>query len=180
MTADTIALLALFALVAVFAWKRSSRRPPAEPHIPYVTPESNRSTAKRPYVLQAKPAIDLVVMPECTDRLFTYKDERLAAKARQRLWIRYQDRAGHITERIVEIYHPENDAVVFAWCCLKREPRTFARNNIQSWKLLPERFEFDPIVDQYWEEEGMLDMSEKIPWRRWLESQPNHIVQRYS
>lgn len=134
---------------------------------------------KKTYTLKAGPAPDLIDMPEPTDKTFTYRVEQQTAKARQRLWMRYQDRSGHITERIIEIYHPEDDAVVFAWCCLKRGPRTFARHSIQLWRLLPERFEFDPIVDQYWEEEGTRDMSDKLPWLRWLESQPEHIAKRY-
>lgn len=131
------------------------------------------------YLLKARPAPELAVMPESTSRFFTYQDERHAAAARQRLWMRYEDREGHVTERTVEIYHPENDEVIFAWCRLKREPRTFARRSIQRWQLLPERFEFDPVVDQYWDEEGTRDMSEKLPWRRWLSMQPDHIAKRY-
>lgn len=179
MTNDVIALLTLFALVAVFVWARSGRRPSEKRHFPYVTPESDRSTAKQPYVLHATPARDLVVMPDATTRLLTYQDERSAAMARQRLWIQYEDRAGNTTERHIEIYHPEDDEYVFAWCCSKMEPRTFARRSIRSWRLLPEQFEFDPIVEQYWREEGTRDMSEKLPWRRWIENQPKAIAERY-
>ena len=42
-----------------------------------------------------------------------------------------------------------------------------------------EQFEFDPIVEQYWREEGTRDMSEKLPWRRWIENQPKAIAERY-
>lgn len=119
-------------------------------------------------------------MEEPTSRLLTYKDERHAFKARQPLWIRYQDKAGAITERVVEIYNPEDDEVLFTWCRMKQEPRTFARRNIQSWRLLPERFEYDPIVARFWKEEGTLGAGEGIPWRRWLRDQPDEIVSRYS
>ena len=118
-------------------------------------------------------------MPEATTRLFTYEDERNAAESRQRLWMRYEDRQGHVTERTVEIYQPEDDEVIFAWCCLARAPRTFARRSIQSWRLMPDSFVFDPVIDQYWEEEGTRDMGERMPWRRWLEDQPEHIAGRY-
>ena len=66
---------------------------------------------------------------------------------------------------------PQEDEYVFAWCCLKEEPRTFNRNNIQAWQLLPERFRPDPLVDRYWREEGMRKMGDKIPWHRWKEMQ---------
>lgn len=118
-------------------------------------------------------------MPESTDRLFSYKDERQASKARQRLWMRYQDRSGHVTERTVEIYHPEDDEYLFAWCCSKLEPRTFARRSIRSWRLLPERFEFDPIIEQYWREEGTRDQNDKLPWLRWIQHQSEDIAARY-
>ena len=179
---DTLIIIGLLALPAWLAWHffkgikkgysiKETRESSAnlEPH----------TSVRKPFVLKSGPVPDLISMPETTGRLFTYRDERQAAKARQRLWMRYQDRSGHVTERKVEIYHPESDEVVFAWCCLARAPRTFARRSIQSWQLLPERFEFDAVVDQYWEEEGTRDMSEKLPWRRWLSDQPSHISQRY-
>lgn len=133
---------------------------------------------KKTYELNAAPRT-LIEMPDATTRLFTYEDESRAAWARQRLWIRYEDRAGNTTERKVEIYHPEDDEYIFAWCCSKLEPRTFARRSLHSWRLLPERFEFDPIVEQYWREEGTRDQSEKLPWRRWLDTQPDAVAEHY-
>ncbi|HSL03725.1 MAG TPA: WYL domain-containing protein [Nitrospiraceae bacterium] len=172
---EALAIIGLLALPAWLAWLffKGAIRGYAAKQI------ANPEPTKRPYILKSGTLPALIEMPNLTDRLFTYKDERQAANARQRLWMRYQDRSGHVTERTVEIYHPENDEVVFAWCCLARAPRTFARRSIQSWQLLPERFEFDPVVAQYWEEEGTRDMSEKLPWRRWLSDQPSHISQRY-
>ena len=133
------------------------------------------------YVLRAGSVENrsLVDMPETTTRLITYDDELRAARARQRIWIRYEDRAGNTTERKIEIYHPEDDEYLFAWCCSKLEPRTFARRSIRSWRLLPERGEFDPVVEQYWREEGTRDQAEKLPWRRWLQNQPRSIGDRY-
>ncbi len=137
------------------------------------------SVNKSTYTLKSE-SRPLTEMSEPTSRLLTYEDERRAAWARQRLWMRYQDKAGNVTERAVEIYQPEKDEVLFTWCCLKREPRTFARRNILSWQLLPERFEYDPIVASYWDEEAGMDLSEKMPWRRWLSNQPDHIGRKYS
>jgi hypothetical protein len=146
---------------------------------PTPTPKAAKpSPTRSTYELKAE-SRPLVEMPEATSRLLTYEDERRAAWARQRLWIRYQDKGGNVTERTVEIYQPEKDEVLFTWCCLKREPRTFARRNILSWRLLPERFEYDSTVARYWDEEAGMDLSEKMPWRRWLDTQPPHIAKRY-
>lgn len=35
------------------------------------------------------------------------------------------------------------------------------------------------LVARYWDEEAGLDLSEKMPWRRWLSMQPDHIAERY-
>lgn len=137
---------------------------------------------RKPYILKtapSPPSAALVTMPEASTRLLTYRDELLAAQARQRMWLRYEDRAGNTTERTIEIYHPEDDEYVFAWCCSKLEPRTFARRSIRSWRLLPERFEFDPIIEQYWREEGTRDQSEKLPWKRWINKLPGDVASRY-
>lgn len=183
MTAEAWAIIGLLALPTWLIWrflKGIRRGYSANEPDQKIKQTDEAQSSRKPYVLKQGPAPDLIDMPEATDRLFTYEEECRAAQAHQRLWMRYQDRSGHVTERKIEIYHPEHDEVLFAWCCLARGPRTFARRSIQRWRLLPERFEFDPIVDQYWEEEGTLDMSEKLPWRRWLDSQPDHIAKRYS
>ena len=182
MMTETLTIIGLLALPAWFVWLffKGIRRG-------YSTKETRKPSTsivgatpvKRPYILNAGPAPGLIDMPEATTRLLTYQDERHAATARQRLWIQYEDRACNTTERNIEIYHPEDDEYVFAWCCSKLEPRTFARRSICCWRLLPERFEFDPIIEQYWREEGTRDMSEKMPWRRWIDNQPEAIAQRY-
>lgn len=135
------------------------------------------SSTRKSYVLKDE-APGLVPMPEPTDRLFTYQDERRAYKARQRLWLQYKDKTGHVTERTVEIYHPQNDEMLFTWCCLKKEPRTFYRRNIQRWRLLPEHFDFDPVVARYWKEEGTLDQQDRIPWHRWLTKHDDQSARR--
>lgn len=177
-----IGILILWVIKQIY--HRSQRKPVdirKEWHeTPTPTPKNSPSKPTRStYELKAesRPLLD---MPEATSRLLTYEDERRAAWARQRLWIRYQNKAGHVTERTVEIYQPEKDEVLFTWCCLKREPRTFARRNILSWRLLPERFEYDSTVARYWDEEAGMDISEKMPWRRWLQQQPDDINRRYS
>ncbi|MGC4097409.1 MAG: hypothetical protein QM706_09865 [Nitrospira sp.] len=111
--------------------------------------------------------------------LFTAEDEQHAFKAGQPVWIRYEDKSGTITERVVEIYRPGDGEVIYTWCRTKRAPRTFVRRNIRKWRMLAERFDFDPVVAKYWDEEGIRERLEKNPWRRWLRRQPKEIAARY-
>ena len=120
-----------------------------------------------------------IKIPDPDSGLFTSEDEHKAFKAGQPVWIRYEDKSGRVTERVVEIYRPGGGEVIFTWCRRKQAPRTFARRNIRNWRLLPERFDFDPIVAQYWDEEGIRERIEKNPWRRWLRRQPKEIADRY-
>ena len=84
-----------------------------------------------------------------------------------------------VTERVVEIYRPGDGEVIYTWCRRKQAPRTFIRGNIRRWRLLPERFDFDPNVAQYWDEERSRERVEKNPWRRWLKRQPKEIANQY-
>ncbi|MGC4098759.1 MAG: hypothetical protein QM706_16725 [Nitrospira sp.] len=125
-----------------------------------------------------KPA-QLDSMPEPHNRLLTAHDEHQAFKAGQPIWIRYEDTAGRVTERVIEIYRPGDGEVLYTWCRRKQAPRTFVRRNIRSWRLLPERFDFDPHVAQYWDEERIRERFAKNPWRHWLKRQPKEIANRY-
>lgn len=102
-------------------------------------------------------------------RMITYRDELLIAKKRQRVWIKYEDAGGGESSRKIEIYNAQDDDFIFAWCCLKNEPRTFRRDRIKAWKVLDETFEFNPLVQRWWEEEGSMGR-DKMPWNRWIES----------
>ena len=119
----------------------------------------------------ASASSDFVEMAEPTSRPFTSRDERRAFRARQALWIQYEDNFGNVRESIVEMYHPGDRDVIFTWCRLVLEPRAFARRRIQSWRLLNERYTFDPVAAQYWDEEGALDGSKRVPWSWWLREQ---------
>lgn len=168
-----LCLIVLMGWAAWIAFRHSSRRRTvnANPH------HQDGSSQKRA-ALRDKPA-ELVNMPESHSRPLTSDDEHHAFKVGQPIWIRYEDKSGMVTERVVEIYRPSDDEVIYTWCRRKQAPRTFARRNIRNWRLLPERFDFDPIVAQYWDEEGTRDRSEKNPWRRWLRRQPKEIANRY-
>ncbi|MGH9428843.1 MAG: TerB family tellurite resistance protein, partial [Terriglobia bacterium] len=74
-------------------------------------------------------------------RQFDVSTEQKVSRARRRLWIRYKDANGFITQRQIEIHQPRNDEYIVAWCCLRKEPRTFKRSNILAWQVLNERFE---------------------------------------
>ena len=125
---------------------------------------------KKPDVLK-RDSSDFIQMPEPTTRPFTSRDERRAFRARQTLWIRYEDSLGNVGDSIVEVYHPGDRDVIFTWCRLVLEPRTFARRRIQSWRLLNEQYTFDPVTAQYWDEEGAFDGSRRVPWTWWLRKQ---------
>lgn len=172
-----ILFLCLMLLMGWFAWtvlRRSSRNLKVKGS-PYPPDSVSKSGAD----LQGDPA-EHVSVPEPHSSLFTSEDELNAFKAGQPIWIRYEDTSGTITERVVEIYRPRDDEVIYTWCRRKQAPRTFVRRNIRSWRLLEERFDFDPVVARYWDEEGTRDRSEKSPWRRWLRRQPKEITDRYS
>lgn len=171
-----ILLLSLIFLVVWFggmAFRRSPRNCKVAERSHRTVSSPNETPA--PKVESAEP----IKIPDPDCGLFTSEDEQNAFRAGQPLWIRYEDKSGNVTERVVEIYRPGDDEVIYTWCRRKRAPRTFVRRNIRSWRLLPERFDFDPIVARYWDEEGIRERVEKNPWRRWLRRQPKEIADRY-
>ena len=102
---------------------------------------------------------------------FGVKSKQQAATERRRVWIKYEDGEGRITKRKIEIYCPVDNTYVFAWCCVRKEPRTFKIDNILEWKLLDERFEYNRIVDEYIGEQLVpKDWNRKIPWDQWIRS----------
>lgn len=170
-------ILGLLILIGWSMWvvfHRSSRNRKVANGSPH-TISSSRDTST-PTVESSEP-----INTQHPDRgLFTTEDEQNAFKAGQPVWIRYEDKSGTVTERVVEIYRPGQNDVIFTWCRTKRAPRTFVRRNIRNWRILPERCDFDPIVAKYWDEEGIRERLEKNPWRRWLRRQPKEIADRYS
>jgi predicted DNA-binding transcriptional regulator YafY len=168
-----LCLIVLMGWAAWIAFRPSSRRRTINANLH----QHDGSLQKRD-TLRDEPA-ELITIPEPNNRLLSADDERHAFKTGQPIWIRYKDTSGTVTERVVEIYRPRDDEVIYTWCRRKQAPRTFVRRNIHQWRLLPERFDFDPIVAQYWDEEGTRDRSEKAPWNRWLRRQPKEIADRY-
>lgn len=171
-----ICLIVLMGWSVWIAFRPSSRRHRVNASLPHHA-HHDSSSLKRA-TLKDEP-VEFVDMPELHSRLLTADDEHHAFKAGQPIWIRYEDTSGMVTERVVEIYRPGDGEVIYTWCRRKQAPRTFSRRNIRHWRLLPERFDFDPIVAKYWDEEGTRDRSEKNPWRGWLRRQPKHIANRY-
>lgn len=132
-----------------------------------------------PYVLKRAPAAPgdhgLITMAKPTKRAFTNADELHAATSRQRLWIQYEDYNGNESEREVDVYCPRaDDPYIFTWCHLKGEPRTFKRENISAWQFLDGRYTVNPLVEQFWNEEGGRNPKDTIPWKRWLEIKGRH------
>ena len=155
----TILLLTLFGFWRLLYWMWKMVFGLSAPHRRAL----QNSCQVRPYILKAPPIAKPKSMARPTTRQFKFRDEYDSASARQRVLIRYEDYNGNETERKIEIYYPQEDEYVYAWCCLRREPRTFNRNNIREWQLLDECFDHDSVVAQYWSEEGMRDIKEKIP-----------------
>lgn len=176
------AFLVILAVVKVIAaiqslWRKlhqwDRNLPPRMDHL------ISHGMKRTPYILkdpghQPLPKIgQLVRMSRSTSRPFTFFEERHAAASHQRLWIKYEDFNGNITKREVDVYYPkEDDEYIFCWCRLKAEPRTFKRANILLWQFIEDTFEFNPLVERYFQEEGGRDRHDKIPWKRWLERQP--------
>ena len=102
-------------------------------------------------------------------RPFTYDDERRAADERLILWMRYVDAQGKLTERTVHIYAPEDDDYFFGWCNRAQAPRTFRCDRIQAWKLLDERFRYDPRVIQWWKAFHDKPTCQQMDWQEWLQ-----------
>ena len=171
-----ILILCLMVLIGWSAWI-AFRRSPRHSKANQIPPHTDRDSEPI-FDLKANPA-EFDNMPEPHSRLFTADDEHQAFRAGQPVWIQYEDKSGAITERIIEIYRPRDDEVIYTWCRRKQAPRTFVRRNIHQWRLLPEHFDFDPIVARYWDEEGIRERLEKNPWRRWLQRQPKEIADRY-
>lgn len=101
-------------------------------------------------------------------RELTFDVERHAAQAHQRIWISYEDSYGDDSERKIEIYNPQDDDYIFAWCCLRKGPRTFRRDRIKRWKILDEQFDFNPLLERWFKEEYPRGDS-AVPWPRYSE-----------
>jgi len=95
--------------------------------------------------------------------ILTFEIEKRAAQERRRVWIQYEDNNENETERNIEIYNAGDDDYVHGWCCLRRGPRTFRRERILHWRLLDERFEFNAVLEKWWQEEYPKG-DEKMPW----------------
>ena len=74
---------------------------------------------------------ELIKIPDPDCGLFTTEHEHQAYTAGQPVLIRYEDKSGTVTERVVEIYRPGDNEVIFTWCRRRQAPRTFVRRNIR-------------------------------------------------
>lgn len=131
----------------------------------YYVVKGMRSTGSPPSTRRQILQTETVPVPY---RELTFDIERQAAQEHHRVWINYEDSQGDDTERKIEIYNPQDDDYLFAWCCLRKGPRTFRRDRIKRWKILDEQFEFDPLLERWFKEEYPRGDS-AVPWPRFSE-----------
>lgn len=91
-----------------------------------------------------------------------------ALSQKRKLWIKYKDSDGRISERNIEVYDCSDNLYLFAWCCLRNEPRTFRIDHILECKLLNERFQQNITAEKYIREQLLSkNWSSKVPWDEW-------------
>ena len=105
-----LCLIVLMGWAAWIAFRPSSRRRTINANLH----QHDGSLQKRD-TLRDEPA-ELITIPEPNNRLLSADDERHAFKTGQPIWIRYKDTSGTVTERVVEIYRPRDDEVIYTWC----------------------------------------------------------------
>lgn len=71
-----------------------------------------------------------------------------AIKLKKRVWIKYEDYNGNVTERKIDIYFSKYGDF-HCWDYLRNEPRSFKIDRVREWKILDETFERNPMVEQY-------------------------------
>ncbi len=98
----------------------------------------------------------------------SYADKLLAAQQQRVIRLSYEDRAGNVTQRDIEVYRPRDDGYVYAYCRLRQEPRTFLVENILRWDILKDRFIYNPLVDEWFETEGKKFGLERDDWLAWV------------
>lgn len=144
----------------------SEIRSPASPTMPSIPqpvslkPAPPKPVAPKPAPL--KPAIvkeavkKEAVKPEVrpsmtvpTTEPLSFQVAKQAAEERQRIWIKYRDEDHRETEEKIEIYRATIGGGLWVWCCLKRTRSTLRRNQIIAWRLLNERFERTPYLEQW-------------------------------
>jgi hypothetical protein len=104
-----------------------------------------------------------------------YVHARKAVNNRQRMWIRYKGIHKPELERTIEVYRADVDESIFAWCCLRQEPRIFQRDRVLAWCLLDERFYRDPLLGM-WAEEEYPQGRDAIPWNRWRQMKSLQVL----
>ena len=104
-----------------------------------------------------------------------YVHAQRAVKNRQRMWIRYKGLHQPELERVIELYRADVDESIFAWCCLRQEPRIFQRDRVLAWCLLEERFYRDPLLG-VWAEEEYPQGRDAIPWNRWRQMKSLQVL----
>lgn len=102
---------------------------------------------------------------------YSYESELFAAKNFRVVKITYEDQSGNHSTREIEVYRPLNDNYVYGYCRLCKEPRTFLVSGIRQWKVFPDTFTFNPLVEQWFATEGRKLSVERENWNSWVTGQ---------
>lgn len=103
-------------------------------------------------------------------RYMSQKDANDILESRRSITIRYEDADFNRIKRVIDVYDIKDGTYLESYCHIKNEPRTFKISRIKSWKF-DEHFDRDPKVEKWWKTEGLLQIQDQIPWKRWVDLQ---------
>ena len=101
-------------------------------------------------------------------RILTFQDEVDLAKDRRVLRITYRGESGDVNKLDLEMYRPRDDVYAYAFCRRQKEPQAFLIEGILDWKVLPQRFTYNPLVDEWFDTFGPSSSEPRPNWRIWL------------
>ena len=110
-------------------------------------------------------------------RILTFQNEVDIAKDRQVVRVTYRDESGDVTKLDLDIYRPRDDVYAYAYCRRQKEPRTFLIEGILDWKVLPQRFTYNPLVDEWFDTFGPSSSEARPNWKVWVH-QKRQVLRR--
>ncbi len=122
---------------------------PASPRPQTMKPVSPKPAASKPAIVKKTlPPAAKPVMTVPTTEPLPYRIAKKAARERQRLWIKYRNEEDDEEEEKIEIYRAAIGGGLWVWCCFRHTRSILSRNRIVAWRLLDERFERSPHLEQ--------------------------------